>query len=780
MAVLISGKLIGPNGDPRPNVTIMLVAVKTSSAVVKQAPSTSTTTADGSYSLSVEVGTHNVMIEAYGRPFEKVGQITVYSDSKPGTLNEFLTIPGQDELTPAIVAMVDDMRAATVLYAQQAGIARDEAKSAAENAQNIADANTYHITQSDPDGTIAGLAGTPVGKYFRVGQGSGGGFKYYLNDNGVALEVSETVGVNALNNVEIKTRNAALSVGFFNGLSVTSASSDADGKTISMTTENGDVHVATNNGMQSVSELGYKSKKSLSYGFYNGEQIRQVIVDSEWNTISLSTDKSSYVNDGISLVEIKPEIGSVKNSLSYGFVDGKPVAKLTSDIITGVVIDVTTSDGNVYSMTGGGFQKVTNLGLNNPKTDVIYSGYQQIYLNQQSSFYYSDPGVVYIFLDMGQSNSVGQGSGGVPTIAGAPVYPENALMLDTGVRAVSSPATSLVPLIETQNGQLSETSCSSWVNHTIRDLEQLTGMRPTILAINASLGGQQYYKLTRGQDTYKRLQIALQSAVRLITQMGKTPIVAACRWMQGEDEVAIDARTKYEYESQLRQLERYVTDDAKKITGQVDSPVFLINQISWSSKYPEGLWRQPIKQAQLLRTDRVIPVGPIYQYPMSDYVHMNSWGRNYLGQCLAIACVNEVFGASYTPLLPGDYYWLNSTTLRLQISVQYPPVVIDTSGVIALEQLENYGFNFDDYTDSPPVITGVSTSGADSVDINLDKPPATSWRLAYAMKKQDDVDRAGPITGARGCLRDSAAHQNIYDASVKTYNWCPSFIIHSR
>ncbi|HFK7184547.1 TPA: prophage tail fiber N-terminal domain-containing protein [Serratia odorifera] len=140
MAVLISGKLIGPNGDPRPGVTIMLTAVKTSSAVVHLAPSSSTTGPDGSYSLSVEVGTHNVMIEAYGRPFEKVGQITVYSDSKPGTLNDFLTSPGQNELTPAIVAIVDDMRAAAAVYAQQAKEARDDAKASADAAQAGIDA----------------------------------------------------------------------------------------------------------------------------------------------------------------------------------------------------------------------------------------------------------------------------------------------------------------------------------------------------------------------------------------------------------------------------------------------------------------------------------------------------------------------------------------------------------------------------------------------------------------------------------------------------------------
>ncbi|WP_337036257.1 prophage tail fiber N-terminal domain-containing protein [Serratia marcescens] len=163
MAVLISGKLIGPNGDPRPNVTIMLVAVKTSSAVVKQAPSISTTAADGSYSLSVEVGTHNVMIEAHGRPFEKAGQITVYNDSNPGTLNDFLNAPGQDELTPAIVAMVDDMRVEAVGAAASAKVYAEEAKASSEIAQSGTDAYT---NVAEAQGAID--SGKETRRYFSV------------------------------------------------------------------------------------------------------------------------------------------------------------------------------------------------------------------------------------------------------------------------------------------------------------------------------------------------------------------------------------------------------------------------------------------------------------------------------------------------------------------------------------------------------------------------------------------------------------------------------------
>ncbi|HAT2866189.1 TPA: hypothetical protein I8374_000592 [Serratia marcescens] len=190
MAVLISGKLIGPNGDPRQNVTITLVAVKTSSAVVKQAPSSSTTTTDGSYSLSVEVGTHSVMIEAYGRPFEKAGQITVYSDSKPGTLNDYLTVPGENELTPAIVAIVDDMRTAAEQASFEAKEAAKQAKASEEISQS--GANAY------PNADAAQKAiddGTETRQYFPVWGLIGGEVwtERYENVNGVATPTGEYI-----------------------------------------------------------------------------------------------------------------------------------------------------------------------------------------------------------------------------------------------------------------------------------------------------------------------------------------------------------------------------------------------------------------------------------------------------------------------------------------------------------------------------------------------------------------------------------------------------------
>ncbi|KQN46819.1 hypothetical protein ASE93_11945 [Serratia sp. Leaf50] len=54
---------------------------------------------------------------------------------------------------------------------------------------------TFYITTADPDGTIAGLAGTTQGQLFRVTQGMAAdeAFIYYVNTNGTALPVSSFI-----------------------------------------------------------------------------------------------------------------------------------------------------------------------------------------------------------------------------------------------------------------------------------------------------------------------------------------------------------------------------------------------------------------------------------------------------------------------------------------------------------------------------------------------------------------------------------------------------------
>lgn len=133
MAV-ISGELKGPMGDARVGVVIELRAVRTSASVVIQARSQSVTDATGRYTLKVEPGQYDVMITASGRQPERVGVIQVMVNSATGSLNDFLLIPGESDLNPAIVATVDQMRSEAAASAAAAKVSETNASAAMTNA----------------------------------------------------------------------------------------------------------------------------------------------------------------------------------------------------------------------------------------------------------------------------------------------------------------------------------------------------------------------------------------------------------------------------------------------------------------------------------------------------------------------------------------------------------------------------------------------------------------------------------------------------------------------
>lgn len=133
---LISGVLKGPYGDSRSGVTITMRSMKTSSTVLNLAKSQSVTDDTGRYSLNVEPGAYEVIVSVYGAQPERVGTIEVYVDSLPGTLNDFLRRPGEDDTTPEIVQTVDRLRAEAALSADKSAASAAAAKVSEQNAEN--------------------------------------------------------------------------------------------------------------------------------------------------------------------------------------------------------------------------------------------------------------------------------------------------------------------------------------------------------------------------------------------------------------------------------------------------------------------------------------------------------------------------------------------------------------------------------------------------------------------------------------------------------------------
>ncbi|KAA0333099.1 hypothetical protein FKB03_23325, partial [Salmonella enterica subsp. enterica serovar Typhimurium] len=113
MPVLISGVLKDGTGTPVQNCTIQLKACRTSTTVVVNTVASENPDDAGRYSMDVEQGQYTVTLLVEGYPPSHAGVITVYDDSKPGTLNDFLGAMTEDDVRPEALrrfeAMVEEV-----------------------------------------------------------------------------------------------------------------------------------------------------------------------------------------------------------------------------------------------------------------------------------------------------------------------------------------------------------------------------------------------------------------------------------------------------------------------------------------------------------------------------------------------------------------------------------------------------------------------------------------------------------------------------------------------
>ncbi len=96
-AVKISGVLKDGAGKPIQNCTIQLKARRNSTTVVVNTVASENPDEAGRYSMDVEYGQYSVILLVEGFPPSHAGTITVYEDSKPGTLNDFLGAMTEDD-----------------------------------------------------------------------------------------------------------------------------------------------------------------------------------------------------------------------------------------------------------------------------------------------------------------------------------------------------------------------------------------------------------------------------------------------------------------------------------------------------------------------------------------------------------------------------------------------------------------------------------------------------------------------------------------------------------
>ncbi|EQY47844.1 prophage tail fiber N-terminal domain-containing protein, partial [Escherichia coli] len=154
MAVKISGVLKDGTGKPVQNCTIQLKAKRNSTTVVVNTLASENPDEAGRYSMDVEYGQYSVILLVEGFPPSHAGTITVYEDSQPGTLNDFLGAMTEDDARPEALRrfelMVNEVARHAGASSQSAAAAKksETAAASSKNAAKTSETNAANSAQA--------------------------------------------------------------------------------------------------------------------------------------------------------------------------------------------------------------------------------------------------------------------------------------------------------------------------------------------------------------------------------------------------------------------------------------------------------------------------------------------------------------------------------------------------------------------------------------------------------------------------------------------------------
>ncbi|EAY4884395.1 prophage tail fiber N-terminal domain-containing protein, partial [Salmonella enterica] len=137
------------------NCTIQLKACRTSTTVIVNTMASENPDDAGRYSMDVEQGQYTVTLLVEGYPPSHAGVITVYDDSKPGTLNDFLGAMTEDDVRPEALRRFEAMVEEVAHQASEASRNATAAGQASEQAQTSAGQAAESATTA---GSAAGAA----------------------------------------------------------------------------------------------------------------------------------------------------------------------------------------------------------------------------------------------------------------------------------------------------------------------------------------------------------------------------------------------------------------------------------------------------------------------------------------------------------------------------------------------------------------------------------------------------------------------------------------------
>ncbi|EFL9765239.1 short-chain fatty acid transporter [Escherichia coli] len=214
MAVKISGVLKDGTGKPVQNCTIQLKAKRNSTTVVVNTLASENPDEAGRYSMDVEYGQYSVILLVEGFPPSHAGTITVYEDSQPGTLNDFLGAMTEDDARPEALRrfelMVEEVARNASAVAQNTAAAKKSASDASTSASEAATHATDAADSARAASTSAGQAATSAQEAFSSA-GTASAKASEASKSAAAAESSKSAAATSAGAAKTSETNAAAS-----------------------------------------------------------------------------------------------------------------------------------------------------------------------------------------------------------------------------------------------------------------------------------------------------------------------------------------------------------------------------------------------------------------------------------------------------------------------------------------------------------------------------------------------------------------------------------------
>lgn len=371
---------------------------------------------------------------------------------------------------------------------------------------------------------------------------------------------------------------------------------------------------------------------------------------------------------------------------------------------------------------------------------------------------------------IGYGQSLARGVNSQPAIS--TTQPYGNLMIASGVKIRPGEpgydASTFVPLIETTVGTEGESPttglCNGLVRRAIGDGEVQADW--TFLGSSSGRSGKSIEQLSFGGEGDAERTVQLVKDCKAIARgQGKSYSVWAYAWDQGETNyIGSWTHSAYQYAQMELSLFDEMTNQVQAITQQKFRPYLFTYQVGAHRKYSVDEMSIALAQWRVSRdrADVVVAV-PAYIMPVgSDLLHLTNEGSWLLGEYRSRAMYETMIrrNGKWRPLEPISVEWTDAY-IDIRFHVPRGDLVLDSALAAAVP---NFGF---DVRESGSVVTdiisGVEVTAKDTVRIGLSRATTAAAVVSYARGRTGDPEASGPVTGARGNLRDT---HGLFDTAV--------------